>query len=53
MRMIWNSLAIVAICLEISVSPLFLYRLNHVEQKVADAVFVFVFSGDLCGVTVS
>ena len=48
--MIWNSLAIVAICLEISVSPLFLYRLNHVEQKVADAVF---FSGDFCGVTVS
>ena len=52
--MIWNSLAIVAICLEISVSPLFLYRLNHVEQKVADAVFVcFFFSGDFCGVTVS
>ena len=47
MRMIWNSLAIVAICLEISVSPLFLYRLNHVEQKVADAVFfleIFVVS---------
>ena len=38
MRMTWDSLAIVAICLEISVSPLFLYRLTQVEEKVADAV---------------
>lgn len=38
MRMTWDSLAIVAICLEISVSPLFLYRLTQVEEKVADII---------------
>eukprot|EP00435_Cladocopium_sp_Y103_P064768 s485_g26.t1 len=38
MRMAWDILAIAAICLEISVSPLFLYRLNPVEQKMADII---------------
>ena len=40
--MAWDSLAMVAICLEISGSPLFLYRLTQVEQNMADAFLGFL-----------
>lgn len=34
--MVWDTLAIFAICLEICVSPLLLYRLTEMERSIAD-----------------
>lgn len=35
-KMVWDTLAIFAICLEICVSPLLLYRLTEMERSIAD-----------------